>query len=261
MTRRKLLAGSVLAGPALWIGQAAAADRDKALQQRLAGLERRHGGRLGVAILDTANGRLIAHRGGERFAMCSTFKFLAAAFVLARVDQHEENLDRRIVYSRNVLLPHSPTTGQHVGGTGMTVAALCEAVVTQSDNAAANLLLDSFGGPAAWTAYVRSIGDQVTRLDRREPELNQDRPGDPRDTTSPVAMLEDLHRIILGDALSAPSRAQLTAWLVANRTGDARLRAEIMARRRQDRHRCDRRQRHRRPLAAGARAAHRHGLL
>ena len=227
MTRRKLLAGSVLAGSVMWIGQAAADDRDGVLQQRLAGLERRHGGRLGVAILDTADGRLITRRGGERFAMCSTFKFLAAAFVLARVDRAQENLGRRIVYSRNVLLPHSPITGRHVGGTGMTVASICEAAMTQSDNAAANLLLDSFGGPAALTAHLRSIGDGVTRLDRREPGLNEDKPGDPRDTTTPVAMLQDLHRIILGDVLSASSRAQLAAWLVANRTGDQRLRAGV----------------------------------
>ena len=40
----------------------------------LADLERSAGGRLGVAMLDTASGQLTGHRLGERFAMCSTFR-------------------------------------------------------------------------------------------------------------------------------------------------------------------------------------------
>jgi beta-lactamase class A len=53
----------------------------------LAELEAGSGGRLGVVVLDTASGVTIRHRAEERFAMCSTFKFLAAAAVLARVDR------------------------------------------------------------------------------------------------------------------------------------------------------------------------------
>jgi beta-lactamase class A len=67
----------------------------------------------------------------------------------------------------------------------------------------------------------------MTRLDRTEPELSEAAPGDPRDTTTPAAMLEDLRKIVLGDALSEPARQQLTAWLVGNRTGDNRLRAGL----------------------------------
>ncbi len=202
-------------------------DSARELQQRLAGLERRHGGRLGVAILDSAGARLIAHRGDERFALCSTFKFLAAALVLARVDRKQESLTRRIVYPKDYLVPYSPVTEKHAGESGLTVGEICEAAMTLSDNTAANLLLDSFGGPAALTAYVRSLGDDVTRIDRREPELNEGRPGDPRDTTSPIAMLEILRKTVLGTALSTSSREQLTAWLVANQTGDKRLRAGV----------------------------------
>ena len=77
------------------------------------------------------------------------------------------------------------------------------------------------------TAHLRWLGDAVTRLDRRETELNEARPGDPRDTTTPAAMVELLRRTVLGDALSASSREQLTAWLVANNTGDKRLRAGV----------------------------------
>lgn len=195
----------------------------------LAALERRHGGRLGVAILDTVSGRRINHRGEQRFPMLSTFKMLAAALVLARVDRGEEQLDRRIVFTAEDLVTHSPATALHVGPPGMTLAELCAATITVSDNTAGNLLLASFGGPAALTAFARSLGDRYTRLDRIEPDLNEATPGDPRDTTTPAAMLANMRALLLGDALSAASRAQLIDWLVANATGDQRLRAGMPA--------------------------------
>ena len=224
MTSRRALLASLLAVPATSAAWASANGGDA--QRILADLERRHGGRLGVEVLDTATMNGVAHRGDERFPMCSTFKFLAAAFVLARVDRGQESLDRRVAYTRDDLVTYSPVTEKHVGA-GMTVGELCDAAVTLSDNTAGNLLLDSFGGPAGLTAYARSLGDEVTRLDRRETDLNEARPGDPRDTTTPAAMVDLLRQTVLGDALSGPSRAQLTAWLVANKTGDKRLRAGV----------------------------------
>lgn len=237
ITRRTLIGASLLAVPALLSLSSLAAERrpepspdrfsDRAIQQQLADLESRHGGRLGVAILDTASQRLITHRGDERFALCSTFKCLAAAHVLARVDRQQEDLSRRIVYSAEQLVAYSPTTELHVGGQGLSVGSLCEAAMTLSDNTAANLLLDSMGGPEGLTAWLRSIGDTRTRLDRREPDLNENRPQDLRDTTTPVAMLHTLNTLVLGDELTLPSRDQLTAWLVNNQTGDKKLRAGV----------------------------------
>jgi beta-lactamase class A len=157
--------------------------------------------------------------------MCSTFKWLAAAFVLARVDRGEERRDRRVIFSKADLVPYSPVTGERTGPPGMTLEELCHAAVTVSDNTAANLLLASFGGPSGLTEYARSLGDEVTRLDRTEVELNEATPGDPRDTTTPAAMTRNVRRLVLGDALSAASRAKLTDWLVGNTTGDSRLRA------------------------------------
>ncbi|MBD0274227.1 MAG: class A beta-lactamase [Acetobacteraceae bacterium] len=231
--RRGLLAGALLLGaPAVSDAPAAAADgRGAALRRALAGLENRHGGRLGVAVLDTAapEPAVVAHRGDERFAMASTFKFVAAAFVLARVDRGEESLARRVVYGRDQLVPYSPVTGKHAGEGGLTMGEICDAAVTLSDNTAGNLMLDGFGGPAGLTAYMRSLGDGVSRLDRRETELNEATPGDPRDTTTPAAMLGVLRETVLGTALSPPSRALLAEWLVSNKTGDKRLRAGVPA--------------------------------
>jgi beta-lactamase class A len=228
-TRRSLLTASVLAAASMTpLGRLFAQGASTAGPvDRLAALERRHGGRLGVAILDVDSGRRINHRGEQRFPMCSTFKLLAAALVLARVDRGDERLDRRVVFGKEALVTYSPVTGKHVGAPGMTMAELCDAAVTLSDNTAGNLLLASFGGPAGLTAFVRTLGDRMTRLDRIEPELNEAIPGDPRDTTTPASMLSDLRALLLGDALSAASRAQLTAWLVASTTGGQRLRAGV----------------------------------
>jgi len=190
-------------------------------------IERSSGGRLGVAVMQ-ADGRVEGHRLDERFPMCSTFKWLAAAHVLQRVDRGEERLDRRIRYGRDALLPHSPVTERHVGE-GLTLGELCHATVTVSDNGAGNLVLASLGGPAGLTHYARSLGDEVTRLDRWEPELNEARAGDPRDTTSPRAMARLLHATLVGQALSAGSREQLARWLEATSTNGKRLRAELPA--------------------------------
>lgn len=190
-------------------------------------LEREAQGRLGVAVCDTRNGLWSGHRIDERFPMCSTFKWLAAAQVLRRVDQGMERLDRRIPFGREALLPWSPVTEKHAKGDGMTVGELCHAAITVSDNAAANLLLRSLGGPEGLTRFARQLGDPVTRLDRWEPALNEATPGDPRDTSSPRAMAELLRQTVLGPALSAGSRRQLSQWMQDTQTNLKRLGAGL----------------------------------
>ncbi|QOZ30146.1 class A beta-lactamase [Bradyrhizobium sp. CCBAU 51753] len=211
--------------------QSAAADRDELtqrLQQAFSRIEQGTGGRLGVAALDTESGLRASLRGDERFPMCSTFKALASAAVLRRVDRGESSLDQRVRFEAKDILANSPVTKEHVAS-GMTLAELCEAAITRSDNTAGNMILREIGGPEGLTSLFRAIGDNVSRLDRWELALNEAVPGDPRDTTSPTAMLKNLQRVLLGDALSATSRKTLTDWMVANKTGDARLRAGVPA--------------------------------
>lgn len=224
---------AVLAGAAALVAplghRAAAAPAPDAATARIAAIEQRNGGRLGVAMLDTASGQSVLHRPDERFAMCSTFKLLAAAAVLRQVDVGDERLDRMIPYGSEDLLAYAPVTKTHVGEGGMRLGALCAAAIDWSDNTAANLILRTLGGPAGWTRYVRSLGDAVTRLDRDEPTLNTAIAGDPRDTTSPRAMLDDMRAVLLGTQLSPASRAQLADWLIADRVGGPRLRAGLPA--------------------------------
>jgi beta-lactamase class A len=222
ITRRTLLVGG---GASLATAPVQGAQDDLAAE--IVTLEASFGGRLGVAIHDTGSARRIEHRAGERFPLCSTFKVLAAALVLQRVEHGEESLARRITYRGQDLVANSPETERHVDGTGMSVADLCAAAITLSDNTAGNLLLASFGGPAGITSFARSLGDPVTRLDRTETSLNEALPGDLRDTTSPAAMAGTLRRLLLGDALLPASRAQLVDWMRANKTGGKRLRAGL----------------------------------
>lgn len=223
ISRREFAAGAAailsVGGPAVAL---------PALQAEFARIEKEIDGRLGVAALDTRDGSAIGYRENERFAMCSTFKALAGAAVLARVDAGKEQLDRRVRYDAKHLVTYSPVTEKHVE-TGMTLAEICEAAITLSDNTAGNLQLAAIGGPEGLTAFARTLGDQVTRLDRIETELNEATPGDPRDTTTPAAMTENLRKLVLGDALSTKSRAQLKNWLIGSKTGDTRLRAGVPA--------------------------------
>lgn len=189
----------------------------------LARLEKESGGRLGVAALNTADGRQLLHRSDERFPMCSTFKVMVSAAILTR---DPSPLKKRIQYEKTDLLPNSPVTSKHVAD-GMTVAELCEATLQYSDNAAANLLMKQIGGPAAVTAYARSIGDSEFRLDRWETELNSALPGDARDTTTPLSMARTLHKLLMGDALPLPHRRLLKEWMVGNTTGATRIRAGV----------------------------------
>ena len=223
ITKRQWMFGTAATTMLRARGAAAAGE---ALPPRLARIEAEYGGRLGVAVLDTATGQVQGHRLGERFAMCSTFKAPLTACVLARVDAGRDRLDRPITIRRQDILFWSPVVETKVGQ-AMTIAELCAATMTISDNAAANLLLDTVGGPAGLTAWLRRTGDEVTRLDRTEPTLNEALPGDPRDTTTPEAMGATLRRLALGAVLSEAGRTQFVAWLRGNRTGDARLRARL----------------------------------
>lgn len=202
---------------------------DSSLEAELAGLELELGGRLGLAVLDIADGRRIEHRADERFAMCSTFKLTLAAMVLSRVDGGALGLDQVIHFDGSRVLPHSPVTEVHASTARLPLETILKAAIELSDNTAANALLALMGGPPAYTAYLRGLGDTVTRLDRIELELNSNEPRDARDTTTPRAMLADMRRTLLGDALGARSRSRLIQWMRDCTTGEDRLRARLPA--------------------------------
>ena len=226
--RRQWIGGATVAlGGLAGMAQARAAGEFVGLSTRCARIEAARGGRLGVAVLHPASGRQAGHRRDEIFPIASTYKMLAAAAVLARADAGLDSMERRVRFTREDLVTYSPVTAKQVGGGGMTLAALCEAAIVTSDNTAGNLLFAAIGGPAGLTSWLRTLGDRVTRLDRKETALNEARPGDPRDTTSPAAMLADMHALLLGGSLSKSAQETLQGWLRGCKTGDARLRAGL----------------------------------
>jgi beta-lactamase class A len=195
---------------------------------RLAAIEARIGGRVGVFALNTGNGAAMAHRANERFALCSTFKWLLAAQMLRREEAAPGWLQEQVRFGEADLLEYAPVARQHLARGWMSVEEACAAIVVVSDNTAANLLLAANGGPPGLTEFLRANGDRVTRLDRTEPSLNENLPGDARDTTTPVAMVETLQRFLLDDGvLNAASRAKLIGWMVESTTGLERLRAGL----------------------------------
>jgi beta-lactamase class A len=216
-----LSASAALGGCA---GRAAtSATAEDRLRQIQAGLG--WGARLGIAALDTASGRRIEFDAGSRYAMCSTFKAPLAAFVLAEAERGALSSADEHPISRSDLLPYAPVVTARLELGRITVEQLCAAIVEVSDNSAANILLKKVGGPAGFTAFVRRCGDPATRLDRIEPELNSNIRGDPRDTTTPAAMLGLMQTLLLGNVLTPPSRARLAGWMESSTTGRERLRA------------------------------------
>lgn len=196
---------------------------EKAVREAEAGLP----ARVGVFVLDTENGSEWGHRQDERFPLNSTFKAFLCAALLHQAAEGAIDPMGRVEISTRDLVPYSPVTETRVGSAGMTLLELCEATVTTSDNTAANLVLDRIGGPEAFTGFMRSIGDGITRLDRREPELNEGRPGDNRDTTTPAAAAASLKMLLLGETLDQNSKLLLTSWLEGNRVGASTLRAGL----------------------------------
>lgn len=219
VSRRHMLAGGLMLP---WTPSLAGAPRDT-----FAALERRSGGRLGLCVLDTGTGRTFGHRLDQRFAMCSTFKLPLAAWALSLADKGTLTLDEVLPLTEADRVPYAPVTGPLIGKGGMTIEALIAAAQKTSDNVAANVVLRHLGGPTAFTAWLRGLGDRVTRLDRYETELNLVPEGEVRDTTTPRAFAATIAKVVTGNVLAVASRQKISRWTVETRTGMKRLRAGL----------------------------------
>ena len=215
----------------LWSAAAFAATRARAAEnvpQAIGMFEAESGGHIGFYAENTQDGRRLVWRPDERFVMCSSFKASLAALVLQHVDRQQDALADRIAFGPEDMQDwYAPIAQANLAKGSMTVGDMCAAAVEHSDNTCASLLLKRVGGPAAMTAFWRSLGDDVSRLDDPEPILNRTPLGGVRDTTTPRAMAATFKKLTLGGVLSPASRAILNGWLIANTTGDDRLRAGL----------------------------------
>ncbi len=195
-----------------------------AMDQKFAALENKFDARLGVYAIDTETDLAVAYREDERFAFASTYKALAAAAVL---DQKPlEELDKVITYTKDDLVTYSPITEKHVA-TGMTLREVADAAVRYSDNTAGNLLFKELGGPKGFESALRQIGDRVTTSERYETELNEAKPEDIRDTSTPKALATSLRAYTVGNVLSSDKQEILIEWLQGNTTGAKLIRAGV----------------------------------
>ena len=235
MRRRHFLYGLGACGLGLTLpffalrgSHAASSWEEDRVRSQLEALEVHAGGRLGVALFQQSRGELFNHRGGQRFPLCSTFKVLLAGAVLHKSLYEPHLLSTPIDLKAEDMLPHSPVC-QAAINKSLTVQALCIAALTESDNAATNLLLDVVGGPQALRSFVwSSLGDHIFRLDRREPDVNNVSPRDVRDSTTPTAMAASVGSLVLGEnILPAAERRMLVQWLKDTKTGTARIRAGV----------------------------------
>ncbi|KRD07873.1 class A beta-lactamase [Mycobacterium sp. Root265] len=227
MTRRQALIGALVTGGVVAGCRIAGATPPPATADSdFAALEHRHGARIGMWALDLGTGQTLGYRPDDRQAMCSTFKTYAVGRVLHMVAGGVLDLNSAIPITAGDIVVDSPVTSKRVG-TSMSLAELCEAALVFSDNSAGNALLRSIGGPPAITSFARGLGDDQTRLDRWEPDLNSALPGDPRDCTTPRALVTGYRALMVGDALDPPSRDRLLSWMQANVTSDKRFRAGL----------------------------------
>lgn len=217
-------------GGTLALGASACIPPDQSPLGRLAAelriIEAAADGTLGVEIYDTATGRSVGINQDKRFGHASSFKFSLAALLLQRHAAGTIDADRQVTWTKADMIAHAPFTTERMGS-GATLRELARATQITSDNPAANILLRNLGGPPALTAFWRSLGDEVSRLDRFEPEMNLVPTSEFRDTTTPAAMARTVAKIVYGDVLPERERAELKGWMVETETGLRRVRAGL----------------------------------
>ncbi|MEL4341868.1 class A beta-lactamase [Shewanella xiamenensis] len=183
----------------------------------------RQGWNIGVSIIENSSNNVYSINGDERFSTNSTVKALACAIVLSEVDKNTASLNDAMMINEQDVVSHSPVMKEFIGKK-VTLADACKATMTYSDNTAANFAIKKSGGPEGITSFLRSMGDDITRADRYEPDLNTNLEGDLRDTSTANAMAANFNKLLLGNILSTQSKEQLKDWMMGNKVADNMLR-------------------------------------
>ncbi|MEH7490255.1 class A beta-lactamase, partial [Priestia megaterium] len=204
--------------------QAKQKNQESVIKHHFVKLEDKFDARLGVFALDTSTNQTVTYRADERFIYASTSKALAVGALLQQ--KTIDDLNQRITYTQDDLVNYNPITEKHVD-TGMTLKELCDAALRYSDNTAMNLILKQIGGPNGLEKSLRDVGDNVTMPEQFEPELNDVKPGETHDTSTPRALATSLQSFTLGDVLPIEKRELLIDWMKRNTTGDSLIRAGV----------------------------------
>lgn len=192
-------------------------------------------GRIGVAALDLASGRTVAVLGDQPFPMASTSKIAIVATFLDGVDKGRWELTDR--FPMMYAVPSARFAGKKAPvrpGQALSASTLIDLAITRSDNHATDALLAVVGGPAAVNKWMKSAGLTGMRLDRDIATLVRDdgefdpaRTVDPRDSATPLAMVELLQGLYEGRWLSRSSNKVLLGAMERCLTGRHRMRAGL----------------------------------
>jgi beta-lactamase class A len=236
----------------------AQAQNVKGVPQKIEKLSQGLVGRIGVAAQEIGSGVSVTVNGDETFVMASTYKVAIAVTLLDRVDKGEVKLTDLIDLPQDEMVVGTNAIAESYvhPGVQFSVANLIEVMITESDNTATDFCLKLAGGPEAVNKKLRSLGITDLRVDRATSEILRDFYGlsdkaffpvvtkavaddpslllkmtqpsmafekDPRDHSTPKAMLQLLLAIDSAKGLSAKSRDFLLATMSRTHTGPGRL--------------------------------------
>ncbi|WP_181008400.1 class A beta-lactamase [Sphingomonas montanisoli] len=204
--------------------------------------------RVGIAAVHLESGAALSVNGDEAFPMASAYKLAAVLTLLHQVEQGRFTMDQMIPVDDALRVQSGGiSTSMPHPGIALSVANLIDLTITRSDNTAADMVTQMVGGPAAITAWLRSVGIEGQRVDRdvaglifdykhltpeagrnqaqtlaRVMSLRDDNPdepnstldpafiADPRDSSTPDAMVALLAKLQRGQLVDA----EHTAWLL-----------------------------------------------
>jgi len=199
--------------------------------------------------------------------MASTVKVAVALALLHQVDRHALSLSEPIEIRAGDLSPGSGEINKSMVDEGSpssatTLGGLLEEMMLVSDNTATDHLIDRLGGPQAVMMRLRELhieGIDVSRsmaqgvadlwgytlpppggrdrrsllrLHHRTPRAEREKAAgkfldDPRDTTTPDAMVALLSALVTGKALGQQSTALLLDTMQRCKTGRNRIRGQL----------------------------------
>jgi len=182
---------------------------------------------VGVYGVNTANGKHIQHRSDERFAFASTYKAIASGILLQNTAT--STLNKKIDIKKDDIVANSPVTEKYVGSQ-MTLKALIQASMLQSDNTANNKIINEIGGIKGFHEELKQLEDNISNPQRLEPELNLYDPTSTADTTTPKAAAMTLKHILTNEDMSKANRNLLKNVMIHNETGDTLIKAGVSKR-------------------------------
>lgn len=192
---------------------------------------------VGVAAVHVESGDRVGVRDNERFPMGSVNKVPIAIAFMRQVDSGRYSLADEVTIDASDFAPHhSPIRDAAKGrAVRLTVQRLVEAMLGESDNTAADVLLKLAGGAPAVARVMRDLGASDIDVSRNKRQLAEDLKQadgaaayatDLRDTATPAAMLGLLERFYARQAgLSSKSHDFLMKIMVSSPTGERRIRA------------------------------------